>query len=646
VLCDRRCWLAGFAAVVILVLSCGVSPGRAAPSAAQRLVDAYSPIVMMGEQSKDVCDASDEQYGPPTSVDVVLANPRVRLMVHVARKNRLVMLAPTVADIAGRGAQTYLDLPGSPLSPRCKYAKDFAAIRRAGHAPAVTYAHLDREPGHPGLAVQYWFSYYFNHFNDLHESDWEGMQITFPGDTPAQALASGPDEIVVFQHSGGERTSWDDPRVQKQGTHPVVYSAKGSHATFYSSALWLGNGQNGSGVGCDNTTGPLTEYRPRPVLLPDNPVSTGPFAWTSFTGRWGQRESGFNTGPTGPNTKSVWKEPFTWMAGTRTASPEVPGGSLIGPSVAHAFCGAVARVTSFTNLAAKTQAGAIGLVVGALAALAVLVSLTTWRPVALDPVRARRAVGQILLTSARAYARYLAPLMLIALSSLVILAALEAIEWLICRALGVNRADLSLGDYGLTISVATSAGLGRTIAAPIASAAVIAYIRDLDDRRNTSFLSAWTAAAHRIWRLVLVQVVSNLLVIAMLLSIIAIPFAIKKFVDWQLAQQEVLFEDRSIRQALRASTRVVHGHWWHTGMVAGTLWLLSQIPGPALTFALLFTTVPVGTVNLIGSIIFALLIPYVTIGRTLLYLDLKTRRAAQPRETTPDKTLPRGQSAV
>ena len=83
---------------------------------------------------------------------------------------------------------------------------------------------------------------------------------------------------------------------------------------------------------------------------------------------------------------------------------------------------------------------------------------------------------------------------------------------------------------------------------------------------------------------------------------------------------------RSIGDALRGSTHRVRRHWWHTGAVAGTFWLLSQIPGPALGFALLFTTIPITTVNLIGSVVFALTIPYVGIGRTLLYLDLGARK--------------------
>ena len=72
--------------------------------------------------------------------------------------------------------------------------------------------------------------------------------------------------------------------------------------------------------------------------------------------------------------------------------------------------------------------------------------------------------------------------------------------------------------------------------------------------------------------------------------------------------------------------------------MAGAFWLLGQIPGPALGFALLFTTIPITTVNLIGSVVFALTIPYVGIGRTLLYLDLGGRK--ETRAVTGPSVLP------
>jgi hypothetical protein len=42
-----------------------------------------------------------------------------------------------------------------------------------------------------------------------------------------------------------------------------------------------------------------------------------------------------------------------------------------------------------------------------------------------------------------------------------------------------------------------------------------------------------------------------------------------------------------------------------------------------LGFALIFTYLPLLLINAIGSLVFALLIPYVAIGQTLLYFDLE-----------------------
>jgi hypothetical protein len=79
----------------------------------------------------------------------------------------------------------------------------------------------------------------------------------------------------------------------------------------------------------------------------------------------------------------------------------------------------------------------------------------------------------------------------------------------------------------------------------------------------------------------------------------------------------------------------VRGHWWHTAAVSATFWILSQIPGPLLGFALLFTTVPITNVNLLGSLVFALIVPYVAAGRALLYLDLAARKATESARVVP-----------
>jgi hypothetical protein len=46
-------------------------------------------------------------------------------------------------------------------------------------------------------------------------------------------------------------------------------------------------------------------------------------------------------------------------------------------------------------------------------------------------------------------------------------------------------------------------------------------------------------------------------------------------------------------------------------------------------------------VNLIGSLVFALLVPYIAIGHTLLYFDLKARAEEEPARTWRER-MPEG----
>ena len=114
--------------------------------------------------------------------------------------------------------------------------------------------------------------------------------------------------------------------MQKEGTHPIVYPAAGSHATFYDSAVYVENGQHGSGLGCDNTTEPLRELRlAAGAAARQRPPNRGRFKWLSYDGRWGEKEKGFNNGPTGPATKTVWREPFSLDGGAAHDQPAAAG---------------------------------------------------------------------------------------------------------------------------------------------------------------------------------------------------------------------------------------------------------------------------------------------------------------------------------
>jgi hypothetical protein len=596
------------------------APAQAAESPRHQLVKAYAPITMLRALEHPPCDINEEQY-EPTTVNVVLGNPRVSLVREPdGGKPRVVKRAPTAADIAGLGQRYHLDLPGDPLNPGCAiaYAKTFAALKAEGKAPALTYANIAREQEESALVVQYWFFYYFNQFNDLHEGDWEGMQLAFDASTAREALAAGPDQIVLFQHAGGEKADWDDAKVEKEGTHPVVYPAAGSHATFYDSAVYVENGQGGSGLGCDNTTEPLQRVDPRPVLVPSDPRPGNRFQWLTYDGHWGQKEKSYNNGPTGPNTKTQWLEPFSWMADVRSTSPQLPGGFALGPTVTGAFCSVVATVSVFINLEARSRFGTIIIALVLIMLVAVPAALTRWRPVELSPLRQQRVFGQLVRAARQLYGRHWRPLVLIGLTSIPIVAAIDGLEWLVFEVAG--------GD-GFGNAASNAIGyVGRPIGFAVVAAAVITFVRELERGEAAGFVASYRGMLERFWRVVLGQIAASLLVLLLALTIIGIPIAIWKYVSWQFVQQEILFGDKPIPEAFRGSSRLVRGRWWRTVRVAGFLWLISVVTGPVLGFALIFTPLPLIWINVVGTVVFALLVPYVAIGRTLLYFDLAARQ--------------------
>jgi hypothetical protein len=608
----------------------GSKTGEPGEEAAEELAKRYVPTVMLREEQDPPCETSAEQY-EPTGVEAMLGNPAVTLQKYDETTEKLedVTKAPTVGDIAGLEGDYYLNLNGDALGDTCAYARDFAQLVLEEKAPAITYAHIAREPNHQGFALQYWFFWYFNQFNDLHEGDWEGMQLTFESNTAAEALDEEPGEAILFQHAGGEKAKWSDSKLQKEGTHPVVYPAAGSHASFYDSAVYVQNGQNGSGVGCDNTAEPLRELKLRPILLPEAAPETGPFAWLSYKGRWGEREKGYNNGPTGPATKTVWREPFAWMADQRSTSPRLPGGSIVGPQVTGAFCGAVATASELLNLDIKSPGAATITLVVAVVLLILLIGVTKWWPVDLKHLRKKRAFGQLVRAARQLYGRHFLLLVPIGLTALPIVGGIT----LLAQTLANNHS----GSGGLRLTIADILEfIGRPVASALVAAVVIVFVRDLVENGGGGFLSSWRGMRRRFWRVVGGQIMATLGVTLLAITVIGAPWAIWKYFGWQFIQQQILFEDKPLRAAFRDSSELVRGHWWRTVRVAGFFWLISTVAGPVVGFVLIFLNFSLLWINLIGSLVFALIIPYVTLGHTLLYFDLQERAAterARPRRS-------------
>ena len=95
------------------------------------------------------------------------------------------------------------------------------------------------------IVLQYWLFYPFNDWrsnffgaND-HEADWEKIFIYL---SESETGEVSPEWVAYAAHNytgDNLRRRWDDPEVEKEGEHPVIYVGAGSHASYYAPGEYL-----------------------------------------------------------------------------------------------------------------------------------------------------------------------------------------------------------------------------------------------------------------------------------------------------------------------------------------------------------------------------------------------------------------------
>jgi hypothetical protein len=550
-------------------------------------------------------------------------------------QGKVVDHAPTARELSSAPDSDYLDLPGNPINPGCGYERQFRKWYD-DRKPSV-YAHVATDSEHSGkLAVQYWFYYTLNDFTDKHESDWEMAQVDFDAATPQQALRTGPYQVDLAQHAGGERGAWtDDPKLSKQGTHPLTYVATGSHADYFQRHLYLGKG--GTAIfGCDDTRSNTTRLHPQVVVLPDTPVSTDSnFAWLNFRGRWGQKEPGINNGPDGPAGHDVWLHPISWADGLRTSSVIVPGEQLVGLSVTSFFCTATSDVTAAFNWGSLHPVIFIALIALVAVGLFGAVRGTTWAPPDPEPLRRVRGGGQILRSARRIYGAHLRTFIGIGVIFIPISALAGAVQWVLFHLTGVDHFVALDGRGGVgTALLALVIGTGAAaIAAAAVTAAVSAALDQIDHGRRVTALQAYALAGRQLKALSRATIFELLALLVLTITLIGIPLAIWGFVRTSFFTQVCLFERCPARESLAGSARLTRGRWWRTFGFTALVDIVAIMSGPILgVILLLLTSQSLTFINLSGSIVYALTVPMAAIALTLYYFDLQIRPApSRPR---------------
>ena len=612
--------LFGAAATVIVGMSAPSGIGAQADEG-QELAERYAPIVMLRTQEED-CDSDGEPFAP-MAVELLLDNPQIALR-QVGNGDPTVMRAPGAADLANLGEGFYLDYPGDALRPGCLYEQDHDRFN-AGR-PAVVYAHIARQADRPDLlAVQYWLFWYYNDWNNKHEGDWEFIQILFPASTAADALATEPVSVGYAQHEGGERADWTDDKLEREGTHPVVYSSQRSHASYFAAALYMGRSAS-EGFGCDDTEQPSTRVEPDVVVLPDTVDDPDdPLAWIGFEGRWGERHAVPNNGPTGPNTKPQWTEPVTWHEGLRDSSFVVPTGDTRGTELIDTFCGVVAwGSVQFVNFVASPAR--VLFVLAVVAALAVfLLRRTSWRSVAPLPLAHRRRAGEIARAAAVLYRRH--PGTFSAVGAIAVpVAALALLVGAVIERLPLVGDLVTVSDTegtgGRLVIASVIAGLFGVLAFVVISAAV-AWIVGGPHGIRASAGGALQAAGRRAGPLAAAFFPAALVILVLNLAVIGIPIAVWLFVRWQFVPQVTMLEGLGGRCTLARSAELIRKRWWHTALVTFAVALVIGAVGVVVGLLLLvvFTGLPLWSLSAIVAACEVLTMPYGALVMTLLYGD-------------------------
>jgi hypothetical protein len=618
-----------FRAVVIAIAALVAVPVAHADYAdEQALAERHAPIVRVVEQTED-CGHGEPFV--PTDIDRLLDEDTVALR-GPWNESDLVKIGPVANDLVGR-FEYHLDFPGDPLDAGCDYER-WAARLGASEDPVV-YAHVVTEPERPGLvALQYWLFYPFNDFNNTHEGDWEMIQLNFEADDAAEALGGTPVEVGYSAHEGATSSAWEDDKLEVvDGARPVLYPAAGSHANKYSDALWLGSSAE-AGVGCDDTRGPHRELSPRVATIPGDPVAAREaYPWIAFEGRWGELQKAFFNGPTGPNQKRQWTEPISWSDGWTDRSYAVPTGGLFGTSTTDFFCTAVARGSSALIRLLRNPLPTL-IFLGSVLALVIFAAIrATWTPVAPLRVGRRRFWGQILSASGRMYVKH--PDLFLGLGVLLIPISfvITLVQWFLLQ--GIDVVGVVTGEAAGTWAVlAAVIGLTLTLfGLSFVQAAAACALLELDEGRDVGPLDAYRLA----WRRVRPLLGATLLWVAawvlLTTSLFLIPVAAWLAIRWCLAAPVVALEGRRPFAALRRSGELVSRRWIRVASLVGTSAALALLAGPLLGAILIFLTdTPLGTLNIVAGVVYALAMPFVALVTAYVYFDARTRVELEPVE--------------
>ena len=101
------------------------------------------------------------------------------------------------------------------------------------------------------------------------------------------------------------------------------------------------------------------------------------------------------------------------------------------------------------------------------------------------------------------------------------------------------------------------------------------------------------------------------------------------FIRTSLFAQACMLENETAVGSLRASARVTRRHWWRTFGITTLINVIAVLAGPLRgVLILLLTSRSLTFIDVTGSIVYTMVVPYAAIALTLYYFDLHIRRGS------------------
>lgn len=167
------------------------------------------------------------------------------------------------------------------------------------------------------IVIQYWFFYIFDDRYIDHEGDWEVVQVLLDKQT------KNPVGLCISRDDDAEFRLWEE--IEKKGTHPAVYVAKGSHREYFSEGSF-------GFLDADETS----DDGWKGVMSGISSLTNQ--SWLQFRGNWGVlvgeptelRLDIYNlgcwmweSGPHGPMChEDIWNNPIEWAFAHYHNSPQ------------------------------------------------------------------------------------------------------------------------------------------------------------------------------------------------------------------------------------------------------------------------------------------------------------------------------------